>query len=429
MFHCLHGFLLFAVFVVEKSNNIFILGIWLAFEPEVWPVIILLIAIISLLFKIIISRSTLTGPLEEIRKLNLKQLSLSFYMQKRFALPQKKPALVRMFEALEITLQPLLGQPLNPSQISYNPRRLLKLLLIIWWFSCLIITTLYSTSLITSLINPVRPREAESLQDLIDFGYRFKLENNQGPVYELIASVPETVQEDLSVRAEPDPSKNVTDDHMKTIKLLRMIKERLIVNDTTNYKLVAYIVEESAVKTIHWGDRNIGFGDITIIRERLFLNGYGFPLKSQAAYKEKIDTALARLGASGLIDHWYTQTNSDHKQAVGNKFRLRKKLSHVNLDLKILQGAFIFLMIGCTFSGLVFGLEHITKRYQFRFYSKQEIKRFLCTVRKYAASFYADHLAEKPPREVASRKGKEKFRKVASTIVKLNSRNPFTFVK
>jgi len=339
-----------------------------------------------------------------------------------------------MYEALEITLQPLLGQPLYQSQITANPRRILKLLLILWWFASLIITTLYSTSLITSLINPVRSREPESLKDLIDYGYYFKLENNQGSVFELIASIPETpkvpVDEEFP-RSFENSQNNLTDDQQKTIKLLLKIKQRLVKN-TQGVSLVAYIMNESSVKSFNWTGRNISPGHLKIIRERLFLNGYGFAMKPQTSYKEKIDTALSRLDSSGLIDYWYSFLNlqdKQDKQVIGNKFRLRQKLSHVKLDLKILQGAFIFLVFGCGFSAVVFGVEHITKRYRFQMYTLQEVRSFLSKIKKHFMSFYDKHLAEEHPAVEATRKHHEKFRKAAVTIVKLNSRNPFTYVK
>jgi len=202
------------VFVVRKEQEIFAWSVWLAFRPNVWPLIFILIIVISIMFQLLLNRAG-KAKVEKLTRVQKRAIQLLT----RKSLPEKPLMHVYCFKALELTIQPLLGQPLSKSQIGDNPRRLFKLLLITWWFSCLIITTLYSTSLITSLLNPVTPKGPESLKALIDSGYRFKLGCKHGVVFELIMSIKED---------NFGKEKTGKDSNEQTFKLLKQIRSRLV---------------------------------------------------------------------------------------------------------------------------------------------------------------------------------------------------------
>ena len=240
-----------------------------------------------------------------------------------------------------------------------NSRLLMKLILGIWWFVCITIGTLYNTSLITSLINPVTPKEPESLHELLQFGYKFVMGCKQGVVFELLHQLG---QENQVL------GNNVA---------FKLIKERLIPYEEQDRGsgMIAYVMEESAVQEINWKALH-GFRHIRMIKERLFLTGYGWAIKSEAPYKEKIDTALGGLASAGLIDYWYSLYQFSSKEPKNAKFKLRKKLGQIHLNLEILQGAFIFLLLGCTMAGIVFLIELWYKHYTFRFFTFEEIKLF-----------------------------------------------------
>ncbi|CAG7827216.1 unnamed protein product [Allacma fusca] len=308
------------VFIVQKRTDLYILGIWLAFAPEVWPLIIFTIISIAIIIKLIMWRTN--------------------HRKRTY-----KPSTV---ESLEISIQPLLGQPLAQSQIPKKPRRLLKLVLGIWWFSCLIISTVYNTNLITSLINPVSPKEPESLEDLLISGYRFKVGSKQSAVSDLI-------------------SKGYND------TVIKQIQDRLLTEEGY-YFPIAYIVEESAVAGIDWKEK--GLSSIRIIRERLFLTGYGWLLKKQAPYKDKLNTAISQLSAGGCVQYWYEKFTRSEKKPLDSRFRLREQIGQVKLNLELMQGAFIFLILGSCLAGLVLGGEIIHSKYTFRFFTRREILGF-----------------------------------------------------
>jgi hypothetical protein len=222
-----------------------------------------------------------------------------------------------------------------------------------------LIGTLYNTSLITSLINPVAPKVPESLHDLLEFDYKFVMGCKQGVVYELL----QHGQEDQLI------GNNVA---------FKLIRERLVPFEQEKgggMIATAYVMEESAVKEIDWR-RLYGFRNIQIIKERLFLTGYAWAIRSEAPYKSKIDTALGNLASSGLIQYWYSSNNHREKEPSDRKFKLRKKLGQIHLNLEILIGAFIFFLFGCTMAGFVFIGEILHKHYTFRFFTFEEIKRF-----------------------------------------------------
>jgi len=138
------------------------------------------------------------------------------------------------------------------------------------------------------------------------------------------------------------------------------------------YTRLAFAVEESTVDEVKWDREEIGFERIKVIRERLFLTGYGWPIPLKAPYKRKIDIALVRLASFGLIDHWYANFSHKEKEHTGQKFKLRESLGEIHLNLRVLQGAFIFLCFGWILATLCFILEHVTKKYNFRFYTCSE---------------------------------------------------------
>ncbi|CAL8095307.1 unnamed protein product [Orchesella dallaii] len=403
------------VFVVQKKSDLFALGIWLAFNPEIWPLILLLIAIISFLFHIIINQYTLERP----RPTNIKgKWALSTYLERHILQAARKPIHVAMFEALEITLQPLLGQPLSTTQITPRPRRLLKLLLTIWWFSCLIISTLYNTSLITSLINPISPKEAEALKDLLVFGYSFKPAGKQGAFFELIKTA--MVDEDISDDQVTPPT--VSSEEMNTVRLIKQISERLVGDGATPTSSIAYVIEESAVKGIKWYQKEIGFSQIKVIRERLFLTTYAWPVQRHAPFKQKIDTALGRLNAAGLILFWYDDGHKN-KEPKSGKFRLRQKLSQINLNMQVLQGAFIFLLFGHGLGAVVLGVEHLTKRYTFRVFTKKQIIGFCKMVYFGIKKVYVRHFAaEHEDLQVRRQKNRMRFRGAVRTLATFKPR-------
>lgn len=414
------------MFVVQKKRDSFALGIWLAFNPEVWPLILLLIAIISFLFHIIIYQYTLERP----KKNRAGKWALSAYLRRHHYEGRRKPVHVTMFEALEITLQPLVGQPLSATQITHRPRRLLKILLAIWWFSCLIITTLYNTSLITSLINPVSPKEPEALQDLLDFGYNFKPAGKQGAFFELVRSVIDSLpsEEEGEEYLDPHPA---SEEERVTVSLIKQISDRLILDGSRSRSLVAFVIEESAVKRIKWDKKEIGFSQIKVIRERLFLTTYAWPTQRHAPFKEKIDIALGRLNSAGLVEYWYQQFIGKRDIKSGSQFRLREKLGQINLNMQVLQGAFIFLVFGYGFGALVLGVEQLTKRYRFRFFTKKEIVGFSKAVFRSMRKVYSKHLAaEDEELQLRRKKNKMRFRGAVRTVTTFKRKeNVIPFMK
>lgn len=323
----------FSVFVVQKPKNIFVLGIWLAFQPQVWPIILLLIVIMSSLFELITNDEF--PPFHCCLKKGAKKnkLSLSIMIDEAIKESKRKTLIVRMFAGCFLTLQPMFGQPLNSSQTMYQPRRF-KMLLVLWWFSCLIITTLYSTSLISSLINPVITTEPKSVRELINSGYHFKLGGRHAAVKELINTSSTTVDnlfESGSKFRPPAPNPD-TD---KMTKLLEMIRERLLLptHQPVNPNLVAYIVEESGIGN----ENDLQLTNMKVMEERLLITGYAFSLKKNVHYKRKLDVGLGRLNAGGLISHWASKYVNNMNKVLGRKFRLRERLGQITLNLKILQ--------------------------------------------------------------------------------------------
>lgn len=406
--------------MVEKKSDLFALGIWLAFNPEIWPLLLLIIAIISFLFHIIIYQYTLDSPENKNSK---PKWALSTFLHRQYREEIKKPLHVSMFEAFEVTLQPLLGQPLSATQITHRPRRLLKLLLIIWWFSSLIISTLYNTSLITSLINPISPKEPESLQDLLDFGYRFKAAGKQGAFFELVKSVSEIPgangdDDETDIPAE-ELLNGASNEERKTVRLIKQISDRLLTEGSgRSTSLIAYVIGESAVKGIKWDKKEIGFSQIKIIRERLFLTTYAWPTQRHAPFKKKIDSALGRLNSAGLIEYWYHEFGRrDSKEPRSVELRLREKLGQIHLNMQVLQGAFIFLVFGHAFGGLILGVEHLTKRYKFRFFTKDELCYFYKKISSNIKRMYAKHFAaEHEDLQLRRKKNRMRFKGAVRTV-------------
>src|SRR5207237_10541991 len=114
----------------------------------VWPIIILTIVTVSIIFKFILK--------------NNYTISLTYGFQ--------------------FSISSLVGQPLTHKYMTKKTRCLMKLFLGIWWFVCITIGILYNTSFISILINPVQPDEPESLHDLLKFGYNFVMGCKQGAV-------------------------------------------------------------------------------------------------------------------------------------------------------------------------------------------------------------------------------------------------------
>ena len=259
-------------------------------------------------------------------------MKLGFWRQNRRKLSYKPS----MFQSLEMQLKILLGQPLTTSQITKCPSSLLKSLLGIWWFVCLIFSTVYNTNIITSLISPGSPKQPQTLRDLLYLGYSFRVASPRSAVLDLIS--------------------NSDDEEIQQVKS-RWADEQIS-------SLVAYLVEESALYDIDWA--GYGVSKTKIIAERLSLTGFAWPAEKHATYLHKMNRAIRAMSAVGLIEKWYQRYTNNGKK-LEDRFTLREKIGQVNLDLKLLQGAFIFLMIGYFLALMAFVGEYLHLRFQFRY--------------------------------------------------------------
>ena len=299
--------------MVQQTYNPHIIGIWLAFEPQVWFLIIFTTFCVAVVVK------------------------LSFWQQNRRKLSYRPS----MLQSLEMQMKILLGQPLTASQLTRHPSSLLKSVLGIWWFVCLIFYTVYNTNLITSLITPGSPKEPQTLQELLNCGYSFRTASTRSAVLDLIT--------------------NSDDEEIQQVKL--RLEEQISSS-------VAYLVEESALYEIDWA--GYGVSKIKIIAERLFLTGFAWPAEKHATYLSKMNRAISAMNAVGLIKKWYQHYAHDGKKLEG-RFTLREKIGQANLNLKLLQGAFIFLMIGYLIASITVVLEYVHLRYHFRFLTPNEL--------------------------------------------------------
>lgn len=292
----------------------------------------------------------------------------------------------------------------------------------------LIIGILYNTSLITSLITPVTLKEPETINELIEQGYLFKLGCKQSVVHGIL-------QQQTNFEGEEEEEGNTYDNgfghenfyYYKKGKTLmsnkinnpfKLIRERLITEHNNNNgeeqqkegttrasssttgeesstTKIVYVVEESNVEEIDWA-KSYGFSSgKRIIQERLFLTPYSWALKKGAPYKRKFDFTIDQLVSVGLINYWYdksTQANKQQQQQqkstqsqpiLNTKFKLHERLGQIKMNLSVLHGAFIFFLIGCLVSIIVFSLEMITKYYVFRLLTLVELieigrKLFTC---------------------------------------------------
>ncbi|XP_068229649.1 probable glutamate receptor [Palaemon carinicauda] len=225
----------------------------------------------------------------------------------------------------------------NPISTRQWPQRIL---LIFWFFFCLITSALYSGTLTAVLAIPAYERPIDYLSDLpraVDEGYTLTVTGDstneyifreaKDGIYKVVWDLFDHKNRKRSFVDRPDTA------------LERMLHE----------KVVHFCpVVGGRILTASLGSKKFYEG-----KEKFFPQGYGVPIPQGAPYNEQFSYWLRKMNEGGLIDKW---VNIENERVAVNTL-LNEQSTKMVITLTHLQAAFFVIIFGYSTGAVVMLIE------------------------------------------------------------------------
>ncbi|XP_071515665.1 LOW QUALITY PROTEIN: ionotropic receptor 21a-like [Panulirus ornatus] len=157
-----------------------------------------------------------------------------------------------------------------------------------WWFFCILTTTMYRGSLIARLTVPEQSPTLDALEQLASSNLQWGMLDTYGSGYQLFRASKVPVYQALFQKME--------------YYNMNYSMERVLQGD---YAFISWKTYFRNLIARDYTDRN-GVTQVHIAREEFFPGGFGWAFPMDSPYLAKFDEVFQRLIESGLIDKWMT---------------------------------------------------------------------------------------------------------------------------
>ncbi|XP_042858200.1 uncharacterized protein LOC122244381, partial [Penaeus japonicus] len=159
----------------------------------------------------------------------------------------------------------------------------------LWWFFCILTTTLYRGGLIARLTVPEMSQTLNTLEQLASSDLQWGMLDTYGSGYQLFRASKVPVYQNLFKSMEYDGMENSMEKVLKG-----------------NYAFISWKTYFRNLIARDYTERN-GETQVHIAREDFFPGGFGWAFPKSSPYRMKFDQLFQRLIEAGLIDKWMSE--------------------------------------------------------------------------------------------------------------------------
>ncbi|GJQ84125.1 hypothetical protein Trydic_g12097 [Trypoxylus dichotomus] len=205
-----------------------------------------------------------------------------------------------------------------------------KMVLIIWLYTCLILTTGYSAGFSSVLTYPTYSEDIKTIKDMV------KQDIHWG-------STTTGLRDSLVKSGDPGVAKLIGNFLLE--KNVNTKNERIRSNKyAVNVKMVA----SKYISGTHYLD-DYAKGNLKILQECFSTNSIVYALKVNSPYKEILNKRLLKLIDHGFVEFWTNHILNKHKVLESHRYYTKMKdigTAYEPLNLEKLRGIFYFLLMG-----------------------------------------------------------------------------------